>query len=76
MVQGLAETEFIVFIASCTVLSFGFVTNLITHQLFGYCCAVLAWHQDFLFSCSALPASRPAVGKKLEGNTTRIAEPD
>lgn len=68
----LYRMELIFFIDIYMVLWFGLVTKtvLATHQLFGYCCAVLAEHHGFLFSQFTLPASRSAVGKKLEGNIT------
>lgn len=50
------------------LLCFGFVVRivLVTHQCFGFCWALLAQHQGFIFPPTLLaPATRPGGSKKL-----------
>lgn len=64
--------DLIFFLSAWMVLCFEFVikTMLIAHQCFGYCWAVFAQHQDFLFLPHSAPkVSRLEVGKKLGEET-------
>lgn len=57
------------------LLCFGFVagTVLVRHQCFGFCWALLAQHQGFIFPPLPAPASRPGMSKKLGEDTVGTA---
>lgn len=79
-VLGLSRVELTLFRAAPMVLCFAAVsrTELVTHQCFGCCGAVLAQLEGFLSSILPPPrkASRLELGKKLGGDAAGTAEPN